>query len=568
MSRAPDDTLYQRLLAERGTAALPAPRPPRASAAVVLWRRTGPGVDAGDLEVFWVRRADTLPFMGGWHAFPGGGMSRRDPSVPVEGVPRGLEVPTGLSELPETLLDGVGEPAPDLVPGLTACALRELFEETGVLLVRELLPGAAEGPVASATQLEEARRRLLARELRFGELITELGLTPDASPLVFAGRWLTPPFAPLRFDNRFFLLEWPREASQQPKVDGESATASPATPAELTRGEWVRPGEARERWRRGEVIAAPPILHLLAVLAEDGPEDGLERLRRPREADLGPFRRIEFRPRVVMLPLATATLPPATHTNAYLVGSKELALIDPGTSDPDEQRRMADALDDLERFGQRVVEIWLTHHHPDHVGGVEAARQHLARQHPARERGVPVLAHRESARRLESRGITVDGELTDGEVRELAGPAGSPPVRVRVVHTPGHAPGHLCFLEEDGRSLIAGDLVAGVGTVVIDPPDGDMDAYLASLRRVLELEPETLFPAHGPAIRDARGKLEEYIEHRLWREGKVLEAWTAGLRTAEEMLPEVYDDAPEQAWPLARRQIEAHLERLRGAGEL
>lgn len=540
-----DRSLYQRILTERGAQALPEPKPPRPSAAVVLWRR----IDAGHIEVFWVQRAESLPFMGGWHAFPGGGLSKRDLHVPIEGVPRGLETPHEVSSQPESLRLEDHSPDPDLVPGLTACALRELFEETGILLVRELLPEGASGPIASANLLEEMRQRLLARELGFGEILTELGLTADASNLVFAGRWLTPPFAPLRFDNRFFLLEWPVEARQQPSLAGR----------ELVDGEWIAPEEAYRRWERFEVLAAPPILHLLKVLGEAGPERALPRLREPREADMGPFRRIEFRPRVLMLPLATATLPPATHTNAYLVGGSELALIDPGSSDTEEIDRLRRALDDLtERHGQHVVAIWLTHHHPDHIGAVEVLREELE---------VPVLAHTETARRLQGR-IAVDGELVDDQVLQLAGRAGEPDVVVKVLHTPGHARGHLCFFEERGRSLIAGDMVAGISTIVIDPPEGDMDVYLKSLRRLIELEPRTLFPAHGPAIKNAVAKLRELVEHRLWREKKVLAAWREGKRTAEEMLPEVYDDAPEAAWPLAQRQIEAHLERLRRADRL
>jgi ribonuclease/clavin/mitogillin len=543
--RTEDPGLYQRILSQQKRLRPPTSRC-RASAAVVLWRRT----QGDDLEVFWVKRAETLPFMGGWYAFPGGGLSRRDLEIPVEGVPRGLETPSETTDLPESLHVGPEPPPPDLVPGLTACAVRELFEETGVLLVKELLPGGAAGPVASAASLDELRGRLLAHETTFGEILTELGVTPDVSPLVFAGRWMTPPFAPLRFDNRFFLLEWPAGATLQPSLAGR----------ELVEGEWLPPADGYRRWQRFEVLAAPPILHLLKVLAEDGPERGLTRLREPREADMGPFRRIEFRPGVLMVPLATATLPPATHTNTYLVGGRELALIDPGSSDPEELDRLKRALDDLaESHGQRVTAIWLTHHHPDHVGGVRAIREHL---------GVPVLAHAETARRLEPRGFRIDDELSDRQVLRLAGRDGEPEVTVRVLHTPGHARGHLCFFEEGGRSLLAGDMVAAISTIVIDPPEGDMDDYLASLRRLIELEPRTLFPAHGPAIKNAVEKLRELLDHRLWREEKVLTAWQGGKRTPKEMLPEVYDDAPRVAWPLAERQIEAHLERLRRAGRV
>lgn len=552
------DGLYQRVLSHLGSRTPPAPRPPQPSASVVLWRRGSASSPEDALEVYWVRRAETLAFMAGWYAFPGGGLSKADLGVPAEGAPQGLEGPPSTTELPASLHTGPEPPAPDLVPGLVACALRELFEETGVLLAKELLPAGSAGPVTSAARLTDLREKLLARDLSFNDLITELSVTLDASPLVFAGRWLTPPFAPLRFDNRFFLLEWPHDATPQPSLAG----------GELDFAEWLAPRAAFQRWEELEVLAAPPILHLLEVLAEEGPERGLYRMREPLDADMGPFRRIEFRPRVLMVPLATATLPPATHTNAYLVGGRELAVIDPGTSDPDEIERLFRALEDLRnRHGQRVTAIWLTHHHPDHVGGVVALRERL---------GVPVHAHAETARHLARRDIPVDEEIADGQVFRLAGRErreqregqSAPEVTVRAIHTPGHARGHLCFLEERGGSLIAGDMVAGIGTIVIDPPEGDMDAYLDSLRRLIELAPRTLFPAHGPTIKNAVETLQEYLDHRLWREEKVLAAWADGVRSAQEMLPRVYDDAPHEAWPLAERQIEAHLERLRRAGRL
>ncbi|HMB53481.1 MAG TPA: hypothetical protein VKU40_09205, partial [Thermoanaerobaculia bacterium] len=287
-------SLYERVMAQAAGAVRPEPKPPRASAAVVPWRRDAEG---DGIEVFWIQRAVGLPFMGGWHAFPGGGVSSADLAVPVQGMPDGLdETQSTADAFPESLADGLPDGVtlePDLVPGLLACVVRELFEETGVLLVEELHPDHHEGPVTSTGHLDEARDRLLAREVRFSEVVNDLGLTPDASPLAFAGRWLTPPFTPLRFDNRFFLLEWPRRAALQPTV----------REVECADGEWIEPGEAWRRWQSGEVIAAPPILHILKVLAEEGPEGALPRLRHPADADLGPFRRIEFRPGVILLPL-------------------------------------------------------------------------------------------------------------------------------------------------------------------------------------------------------------------------------------------------------------------------
>lgn len=535
-----NEGLYEKVLAAAGSRVLPAPRPPRPSAAVVPWRRGRHGV-----EVFWIKRSEALAFMGGWHAFPGGGLDRRDAGVEVAGAPREADGVPGAVAIPETLTEGLGEPPPHLVPGLAACALRELLEETGILPLPELVDGDGDAARVEG-RLAAARKELLDGQNDFAAVAARHGLALDASRLVFAGRWLTPPLGPRRFDNRFFLLHWPQELPVQPLV----------VPGEAESGEWVEPAEAYQRWVRGEVITAPPILHLLKVLAQDGPEAGLPRLREPAEANIGPYRRVEFRPWVVILPLPTATLPPASHTNAFLLGRRELVLVDPGSGDPEVLDRLEAMQAALQRAGRRIVAIWLTHHHPDHVGGAAPL---------ARRLGLPVAAHRLTAERLADRGIAVDRTLEDGE-RVVLG--GEPPFPVRVVHTPGHARGHLCFLDEDGRSLVAGDMLSAVSTIVIDPPEGDMDEYLASLAKLVEMAPRTLFPSHGPPIKNAVPALAKLAEHRRWREERIVEAWGEGLRTPAALRPRVYEDIPEMVYPLAERQIEAHLQRLRRAGRI
>ncbi len=488
----PESGLYERVLAAAG-GRLPAARPARPSAAVVLWRDR-----AGSLEVFWIRRGRTLPFMGGWHAFPGGGVERSDAGVVLNGDPRHPDPEQATPPAP----DAVPPFDPDLAPGVVACALRELDEETGVRL--------------------------------------------DAGRLVFAGRWLTPPFGAARFDNRFFLAEW-RTGDAEPA----------ARPPENESGEWIEPARALEVVAAGEAIAAPPILHLLHNLAESGPEGALPRLLDTGEANLGPLRRIELRPGILIFPLAAATLPPASHTNAFLLGGGEAILVDPGSPFEDENAGLIGALEAARtKLGRRVVEIWLTHHHPDHVAGVERLRRAL---------DVPVAAHRATAERLAAVGIGVDRELAGGEIRHLAG---DPALELRLHHTPGHARGHLAIEVRPGPHLVGGDLVAAFGTIVVDPPEGDMDDYLASLESMRGRGFRTLFPSHGAPILEVDDKLADYIAHRLAREQQVLDCWRSGTRAPAAMIPVVYPEVPEAVHPLAERQIRAHLDRLERSGRL
>lgn len=509
----------------------PKPFPIRPSASVVPWRL---GAD-GRTHVYWVKRSASLPVLGGWHVFPGGGVAKSDADLVVHKGPR--IAPNLRTSLP---VFDVSPTSPDVSNDIVACAVRELFEEIGIL--------ASTAARVDQSGLADARRRLLAREFDFAAMLQSLGADIDASALTFAGRWITPPVSPIRFDTRFFLLHWPDDEPVQPSVDGQ----------ELAEGEWIAAEDALTRWNRHEILAAPPTLFVLEVLATQGVERGLPRLVQHGGEPTQPIRRfIESRPAVVGLPLITPTLPPARETTSYLIGREEVVLVDVGSPFESEIDRLAGIIHFMDQhFGKKLTAIWITHHHPDHVWGVEPLRRRI---------DVPVFAHAETAERLRAMGIRVDGFLQDDQQVTLAG---NPPLMVRILETPGHAKGHIAVYEEEHGSLIAGDLVAGMGTVLIDPPDGDMDEYLASLRRVRSLRPRTLFPAHGPVIQDATARLDLLIEHRLRREAKVEACWNQGIRQPADIVREAYTDVSTDLHLFAERQVLAHLARLRKHGRI
>jgi glyoxylase-like metal-dependent hydrolase (beta-lactamase superfamily II)/ADP-ribose pyrophosphatase YjhB (NUDIX family) len=369
------------------------------------------------------------------------------------------------------------------------------------------------------------------------ELFEEAGVRIDPANFLKVGRWVTPAFSPRRFDTRFFLAECP--AGEEPRVNSE----------EHELGEWIRPEDALAKWMEGQLLAAPPVMHAMRCLAE-GLDDIQRRMTAIPWANGGPISEVEMRPGIVLVPLRTPTLPPATHTNCYIVGGDEVVVIDPA-SPYEEEQALLDRI--LER--RNIREIWLTHLHADHIGGAN---------HLKEKRGLKIAAHSITARDLNGI-VKVDRTFGENERLQLRG---KPGWDLRVLHTPGHARGHVCVFEAQNGSLITGDLMAGFGTIVIDPPEGHMATYFDSLKRMHDLPVTALFPAHGPVIANAKVKIQEYLDHRMDREKNILGVWRGGRREPAAIVKEVYTDVPSAMYGLAERSVIAHLEKLREEGQL
>ncbi len=472
--------------------------------------------DPGSTEVFLVERNPKLSFFGGYFAFPGGTLDKEDADLPIVNV------------------EHVGK---DQEKYLVAAA-REIFEETGILLTHGQEPISEEA-------LKNYRRQLLDDKISFAKILHEHRHFIDARDFHPIAQITTPEFAPVRYETQFYWVTVPE--GRKPEI----------WPGELLSGKFLTADEALKLWRQGLIKIVPPLIIMLQELSGKTVQTFTEKVRALADSyRQGKLHRVYFSPGVQMLPFKTRTLPPATHTNMYIVGEEILYLIDPAPSDPEQQEKLWDYLNNLKKEGRRFKAILLTHHHSDHVGALQACMDKYQ---------LPVWAHPLTAEKLPH--IKFTRFINHGDQLELGrSPDGQSNWKLRVYHTPGHARGHLVFQESRYGAVLAGDMISTISTIVISPPEGHLATYLKSLEFLKTIATDTLYPAHGPAVVDGQKVIQYYLNHRKERELKLIKSLKKGARTISELVQEVYDDVEPQLWPLAEHSLRAGVIKLMEEG--
>jgi glyoxylase-like metal-dependent hydrolase (beta-lactamase superfamily II)/8-oxo-dGTP pyrophosphatase MutT (NUDIX family) len=404
--------------------------PPVPAATVVLLR---PGPDGP--EILLTQRPSSMTFAGDLFVFPGG---RIDPGDA------------------------------DTFPGTSAfevAAIRELFEEAGVLLAERRSGGRLD-----AAAVTGARRALNFGETTFPAVLEALDLRLRADLLAPIAHWTTPPIMPRRFDTRFFVAELP--AGVEPVFDTDEVVAH----------RWLTARAGLDAMAAGEIAMWVPTSATLQQLAF---ASGLAEIRRGIVPGDAPAPRVVGeRPGLTRIVVGSAGAVPGQTVNCYIVGEREVVVLDPG--DPSDAAAEAIIAAASER-GARLAAIALTHVDPDHAAGAEALALRL---------DLPILAGPGAGRDLPY----LVRELSDGERISVGD------IELEVMAAPGPRPDHVAFAvraQGAGTVVLAGDLVGGrADRAILGPPDAA--AWSASLERIRGLGPARLYPGHGEPVDEAQ----------------------------------------------------------------
>lgn len=518
------------------------PVSPRPAATILLLRDAPQG-----LEVLMTRRSEQASFAPGAYVFPGGALDAADQGDTAQRLSRARASQSAEQR------------------AFTVAAIREAFEELGILLAH--LP---DDRLARQAHLDQLSRE---RDADFLAQIEAQGMQLAVDQVWWLCHWITDPDLPKRFDARFFVARMP--ADQEPVAD-EGETFEPV---------WISPADALRRHEEGRFSMIFPTIRTLRRLAMFPTSQSVldacatERplwVSSPRGAHFRgqverysehepPYGELQLvvpdgrllhtldwqheKPVGLLRNVQRLTAPnpgrmTGPGTNTYIVGEPGggYIVIDPGPDLSIHVQRIAAIV------GQELRAIVCTHAHPDHSPGAVELKALT---------GAPILGAPSGPNFRSEWQFTPDRTLVDGERIGVAGST------LRVIHTPGHASNHLCFLLEEDRLLFSGDHINNGSTVVIDPPDGNMRDYLAALEALKAEAIDYILPAHGWVLGFAQEAIRQLIAHRLKREAKVLAALQAqGHSSLDDLVKRVYDDVDPIMHPVAKRSLLAHLEKL------
>lgn len=523
----------------------------RPAATLVLTRDTPHG-----LEVLLMQRTWDAAFLPGYFVFPGGAVDTRETEA------RAHTAGAADTEISHTM--SLDEGGADYM----LAAVRECFEEAGILL-------ATDAGGALITDTHEAlghREAVYRNDMALADVCQRHGLTIPLDRLAYLSHWITPPGPSRRFDTRFFVAVAP---------DGQAASHDGHETIDHI---WIAPADALADHRAGRRLLGMPTIRTLRMLTDFSDTAAMMRYAHanPPEpipskpwpaikggepvtlepgapaydeavkldpegegstrAEIVPGEAVEIAAGVIRLTAPNAGIMTGPGTNTYLLGHDRFTVIDPGPVDEAHIERI------LEVTGGRIDRVLVTHTHRDHSPGAQTLRQRT---------GCPIAGWPAPP------GIEHDQDFQPDEQPQPDSAITTEAGTLKVLHTPGHACNHLCYLLTEQEILFSGDHIMQGSTVIINPPDGDMKSYIESLYGLLNEPTRFIAPAHGFLMARPEAVIDFLITHRLSREHKV-------ARALEELSPvglqaltaRAYDDVPRAMQSIAARSALAHLLKL------
>ena len=523
----------------------------RPAATLVLTRDTDEG-----LEVLLLQRTWDAVFLPGYYVFPGGAVDQQEP------LARQHTLGPADAQISQTM--SLDEGGADYM----LAAVRECFEEAGILMAVN-----ADGASLRGDHPVHAERQALFQgKQSLAQLCAQHGLSIPLDRLAYLGHWITPPGPPRRFDTRFFVAVAPE--GQEASHDG----------VETIDQVWISPAEALREHRSGERLLGLPTIRTLRILSSFDTTDALMRYAHanPPEpypdqpwpamkkgepvllepgspaydeamkldpegegstyAQIVPGEPVEVAAGVIRLTAPNPGMMTGPGTNTYLLGHERFTVLDPGPENEAHIERI------LELTGGVIDQVVVTHTHLDHSPATAALKVRTG----CRVFGLPAPAGASQDPTFAPDDEPEHGDLIVTEAGVL-----------KVIQTPGHASNHICYLLLDQQLLFSGDHIMQGSTVVINPPDGDMKAYLEALYDLLAESIRYIAPAHGFLMGHPEAVIDFLITHRLAREHKVAKALKhLGPAPLKDLTTHAYDDVPTAIHGLAARSALAHLLKL------